>query len=102
MTDSPTLLPSPIDDPEPPEPIKEEALPTEKTHTLVVVPPQIIPAETEVSLETKPRPRKIIGDDINNPALNYLDSVSTTIHPEDVSNRASTFSRITATAFLTL
>ena len=47
----------------------------EKAHNLAVVPSQTIEAED------LPKPKRMIGD-INDPALNYLDSVCTATRPE--------------------
>jgi uncharacterized RDD family membrane protein YckC len=61
--------------------------PTEKVHNLVVVPPQ--------APKTKPRPRRMIVD--NDPALNYLDSVPTTIRVDVVKHgQAPALSRLLA------
>ena len=57
-----------------------EAAPVEKVHNLVVVPPPIA-AENELP---KARPRRMISDNPNDPALNYLDSVRTTVRVEPV------------------
>ena len=63
----------------------------EKIHTLVVVPP----ADIEVKVETPPTPKRLIVDDPNDPALNYLDSIPRTLRVDEVStNRASTFRRV--------
>ena len=71
-------------------PVEVETKP-EKTHGLVVVPP----AETEVKVETPRTPKRLIVDDPNDPALNYLDSIPRTLRVDDVSNnRASTFRRL--------
>jgi uncharacterized RDD family membrane protein YckC len=64
----------------------------EKTHTLVVVPPAEI---TEVNVEAPPTPKRLIVDDPNDPALNYLDSIPRTLRVDEVSNnRASTLRRL--------
>jgi uncharacterized RDD family membrane protein YckC len=55
-----------------------ETAPAERVHNLVVVPPSII--NENDSLRTKPR--RMISDDPNDPALNYLDSVCTTMRVE--------------------
>lgn len=64
-----------------------------KPHNLIVVPPP--PTAIQVG-EARGRTRRIISDDLNSPALNYLDSIETTIHIEDPSNRAPTLRRIVA------
>lgn len=75
------------------DPPSEELVETGKTHNLVVVPPK--PTVSDVETITAKR-RRVIGDDLNNPALNYLDSIETTIHVEDPSNRAPAFRRLIA------
>ena len=64
----------------------------EKTHSLVVVPP----VETiEVSIPKQIAPKRLIVDDPNDPALNYLDSISRTLRVDEVdNNRASAFRRL--------
>ena len=70
----------------------------EKVH-LVVVPAPTVQAESTQSAETfkpalKPKPKRMIGD-INDPALNYLDSVPTTVLLETRNHsRASLFARL--------
>lgn len=56
-----------------------EPVQPEKVHNLVVVPPSI--TKTDVQ-ETKPRPRRLIVE--NDTALNYLDSVPTSVRVEVV------------------
>ncbi len=71
--------------------LEEEAQPREpeKAHNLVVVPPR----ET-VETENVPKPKRMIGD-INDPALNYLDSVRTAARVETSGfKRASVAARI--------
>ncbi len=65
----------------------------EKTHNLIIVPsPPAAPPET---LEVKPKPKRVIADDLNDPALNYLNSISPTVRVEEVSrNRAPAFRRL--------
>jgi uncharacterized RDD family membrane protein YckC len=53
-----------------------QARESEKAHNLVVV-----PARTTVETENVPKPKRMIGD-INDPALNYLDSVCTSARVE--------------------
>ncbi len=64
----------------------------EKSH-LVVVPP---PSEAEpVKTEAAAAPKRLIRDDPNDPALNYLDSVRRNVRVDDgVRNSASAFRRI--------
>lgn len=60
--------------------------------TLVVVPsPPPLPVEQRI--ETR-APRKIISDDVNNPALNYLDSVPTSLRVEPPTNPAGVGRRL--------
>ncbi|MCM3873973.1 MAG: RDD family protein [Pyrinomonadaceae bacterium] len=62
----------------------------EKAHSLVVVPPQ--PAEDESQIP-KPKPRRMIAE--NDPALNYLDSVPTSVRVDVVKyQHASALSRV--------
>jgi uncharacterized RDD family membrane protein YckC len=66
----------------------------ERVHNLVVVPPTIPKAETQAA--PKPKPRRMIGD-INDPALNYLDSIPTAAGVETAGRRrASIFARVTS------
>ncbi|HLE62033.1 MAG TPA: RDD family protein, partial [Pyrinomonadaceae bacterium] len=67
-----------------------------KTHSLVVVPTTTTKDEPEVAQVSTPKPRRIIRDDLCSPALNYLDSVPTSLRVEDVSNRAPVFRRMIA------
>jgi uncharacterized RDD family membrane protein YckC len=77
----------------------EESREVEKTHNLVVVPPTSVVVDSEQpSTRESQKQRRIISDDPLNPALNYLDSVSTTVHPEDITNRASALKRFVAGA----
>ncbi|HEX7296931.1 MAG TPA: RDD family protein [Pyrinomonadaceae bacterium] len=71
------------------EPVEAKA---EKTHTLIVVPPV---EATEVKVETTRTPKRLIVDDPNDPALNYLDSIPRTLRVDEISNnRASAFRRL--------
>jgi uncharacterized RDD family membrane protein YckC len=78
--------------------VEESPVEVEKTHNLVVVPstPFTVAEQEEPSRNEVKKRRRIISDDPHNPALNYLDSVSTIIHPENVSNRASASRRLIA------
>jgi uncharacterized RDD family membrane protein YckC len=66
---------------------------SEKNHNLVVVPTSDTASEIKVE---KPRPpKRLIVDDPNDPALNYLDSIPRTLRVEEVANnRASAFRRM--------
>ena len=67
----------------------------EKTHNLVVVTP--VEEVEEVKKENVPAPKRLIIDDPNDPALNYLDSISRTIRVDEVdSQRAAKFRRLVA------
>lgn len=95
--------PERIPAPEPaPEPVPE------RTHNLVVVP---TPAPTEVAPRTespeaesptgsiaKPKPKRMIADDENDPALSYLDSIPLVSGPASAPDRASISSRFAAAA----
>jgi uncharacterized RDD family membrane protein YckC len=64
----------------------------EKAHSLVVVPPVETP---EVKVEAPRTPKRLIVDDPNDPALNYLDSIARNLRVDEVaSNRASAFRRL--------
>ncbi len=77
---------------------EEPAQPIEKTHNLVIVPmPEVTAVESQ---EIKTPPKRLIRDDPSDPALNYLDSISRTIHAEDVQqNRAPVSRRAVAALF---
>ncbi|HET6863002.1 MAG TPA: RDD family protein [Pyrinomonadaceae bacterium] len=62
----------------------------EKPHNLVVVPPIEIP-----ELPVRPAPKRLIVDDPNDPALNYLDSIARNVCVDELEhNRASAFRRL--------
>ena len=72
-----------------PEPLPQ----VEKTHNLVVVTAAEIP-EPEPKIPIAP-PKRLIVDDPNDPALNYLDSISHNICVEELdSRRAGVFRRL--------
>lgn len=97
----------------------EEPVP-ERTHNLVVVPSPVIkelPLETEALAEpvetpaeppaevatepptariTRPKPKRIIADDENDPALSYLDSIPLAGGPAHIRDRASIPYRVVA------
>jgi hypothetical protein len=60
----------------------------EKSHNLVVV---TAAEETEVVIEDEkpgpPTPKRLIVDDPNDPALNYLDSISRTVRVDEINSR---------------
>ncbi len=63
----------------------------DKVHTLAVVPDPIPAAESEpVEDEPAPasfKPKRLINGDVNDPALNYLDTIPTTTTVDDTSKR---------------
>ena len=68
----------------------------EKTHHLAVVPSEPVPVKVDVKVEPKKIPKRLIKDDPNDPALNYLDSISRTVHVDDMAAKsASAFRRVT-------
>ena len=75
----------------------EELKQPEKTHNLVVVPTQraeIIEAAKNSQPAPQPKPRRMIGD-LDDPALNYLDSVPTAVCLETAGHaRASIVARL--------
>lgn len=82
QTSPATALGAAVPDYVAPEPeLEPEPEPVEKTHNLSVVPTQA-PGEAANSI----KPRRMIGD-INDPALNYLDSVRTTVRFETSNHR---------------
>jgi uncharacterized RDD family membrane protein YckC len=80
---------------EPEVPAAEPVLTVEKVHHLAVVPvsePVVAPKVDPPKVEKAPK-RLIIGD--NDPALNYLDSISKTLCVDDLNHRsASVFRRL--------
>jgi uncharacterized RDD family membrane protein YckC len=78
---------------EPEVPAAEPEVTMEKTHHLAVVP--VTEPVEEPKIEPPKAPKRLIRDD-NDPALNYLDSISKTLCVEDLSHRsASAFRRLT-------
>lgn len=78
-------------------PVVETPPPVEKTH-LVVVPP---PSEPEVAKTEIPQlPKRLIRDDPNDPALNYLDSICRNVRVDDLASQsASAFRRVVSAVF---
>jgi uncharacterized RDD family membrane protein YckC len=77
---------------EPEVPAAEPVVTVEKTHHLAVVP--VSEPVEEPKLEPPRPPKRLIRDD-NDPALNYLDSISKTLCVDDLNHRsASAFRRI--------
>ncbi|HWN07754.1 MAG TPA: RDD family protein [Pyrinomonadaceae bacterium] len=62
----------------------------ERVHTLAVVPDPILAVESE-PVEDEPalalKPKRLINGDLNDPALNYLDTIPTTTTVDDTSKR---------------
>lgn len=59
----------------------------------------VVPATAgfEGQLESpRPKPRRVISDDMNNPALNYLDSIETAVRVDDVTAGAPALPRLAA------
>lgn len=89
MSDSVPSTPELAFEPEVPDP--EPVVTVEKTHHLAVVPVSEPVAEPNID---PPRPKRLIRDD-NDPALNYLDSISKTLCVDDLNHRsASAFRRL--------
>jgi hypothetical protein len=74
----------------------EEPPQVEKSHNLIVVPAaEEIPVEVETKKPEPPAPKRLIVDDPNDPALNYLDSISRTIRVDEIdSRRPAAFRRL--------
>jgi uncharacterized RDD family membrane protein YckC len=70
--------------------------PREKTVNLVIVPhPEPVTAP-----DPAPAPKRLISDDLNDPALNYLDTIPRDVwEDEHVRNRASAFRRLVGAFF---
>ncbi|HSE22136.1 MAG TPA: RDD family protein [Pyrinomonadaceae bacterium] len=77
------------------EPELEIPIVVEKPHNLVVVPAAEIP-----ELPTRAAPKRLILDDPNDPALNYLDSVAKNVCVDQLAHsRASAFRRLVCAVF---
>ena len=66
---------------------QESAAQPERTHNLAVVPNPPTPLESK-AIEVDPSPnalkaKRLIGDDVNHPALNYLDTIPTAVTADD-------------------
>lgn len=70
----------------------------EKNHGLVAVP---VDETSSIKKTEKPQaPKRLIRDDPNDPALNYLDSIDRSLRVDDVANhRASAFRRLICSLF---
>jgi uncharacterized RDD family membrane protein YckC len=74
--------------------VEEPPLAVEKTHLVVVPPSEPEPAPVPRS------PKRLIRDDPNDPALNYLDSISRTLRVDDSQTQsASAFRRLFSALF---
>ena len=78
-----------------PEPPSMNVEPTiEKAHGPIAV-PSIDDDFVAPKLEKPPAPKRLIRDDPNDPALNYLDSINRTLRVDEIaSHRASAFRRL--------
>jgi uncharacterized RDD family membrane protein YckC len=84
-----------------PDDAADPAQASERTHNLVMVqPPVPSPAEPDSEKSPnpeKPRPKRTIGDDLNDPALSYLDSIGLASGPfASIEDRAPLWSRFAA------
>ena len=93
---SPLLSPQLVSEPEVEVELSSEPEPLpqiEKTHNLVVV-PAVEDPKPEPKI-VKPTPKRLIVDDPNDPALNYLDSISRNIQVDELdSQRPGVFRRL--------
>jgi uncharacterized RDD family membrane protein YckC len=72
-------------------PVAEPPPPVEKTHLVVVPPPEPVVIKTELPQ----LPKRLIRDDPNDPALNYLDSICRNVRVDDLASQsASAFRRV--------
>jgi uncharacterized RDD family membrane protein YckC len=79
-------------------PVAEPPPPVEKTH-LVVVPPPVEP-EVVAKPDIAQLPKRLIRDDPNDPALNYLDSICRNVRVDDLTSQsASAFRRVVSAVF---
>ena len=84
---------------EPEVPADEPVVTVEKMHHLAVVP--VSEPVAEPKIETPRAPKRLIRDD-NDPALNYLDSISKTLCVDDLNHRSASAFRRLAGALLDL
>jgi len=84
---------------EPEVPAAEPVLTVEKTHHLAVVP--VSEPVEEPKIEAPKTPKRLIRDD-NDPALNYLDSISKTLCVDDLDRRCASAPRRLVGALLDL
>jgi uncharacterized RDD family membrane protein YckC len=79
----------------PPDAVIEEPSAPGRTHNLVMVQSAVSP-QSEFTDE-KPKPRRVIGDDLDDPALSYLDSIGLAAGlPLATEDRAPLWSRVAA------
>jgi uncharacterized RDD family membrane protein YckC len=72
---------------------------SERSHNLVIVPSPGSSPDSEAKLPSSSSnrsSRRLLSDDVQSPALNYLDRVQTALRVENATNTASSFRRITA------
>ena len=73
------------------ESAKTDSTQPERTHTLAVVPNPLPAPEVNLVQDdagpTSPKPKRLIGGDSNDPALNYLDMIPTAVTVDDCSKR---------------
>ena len=73
------------------EPESKTDSPPERTHALAVVPNPSPASEVNLVEEDAgrgaPKPKRLIGGDLNDPALNYLDTIPTAVTVDDCSKR---------------
>jgi uncharacterized RDD family membrane protein YckC len=96
MSDTVPLTPELAFEPEVPAP--EPVMTVEKTHHLAVVP---VSEPVETKVDPPKAPKRLIRDD-NDPALNYLDSISKTLCVEDLDHTSASASRRLVCALLDL
>ena len=81
-------------------PVAEPPPPVEKAH-LVVVPPPVEP-EVVAKPDIPQLPKRLIRDDPNDPALNYLDSICRNVRVDDLANQSASAFRRVISAFVDL
>jgi uncharacterized RDD family membrane protein YckC len=90
----PSTPPLAFEEPEIPEP--EPEVQVEKAHHLSVV---TVTEPVAPKIETPKAPKRLIKDDPNDPALNYLDSIARNLCVDDLNKRsASAFRRLVGAA----
>lgn len=82
-------------------PVEETPPPVEKTH-LVVVPPPAEPIVIKTETEIPQLPKRLIRDDPNDPALNYLDSICRNVRVDDLASQSASAFRRAVSAVLDL